>query len=102
MKRVLQRTVQPIYQFRKGKKIQGPPSGVRGDLSEVFGNLTGVNGNLTGVRGDMSGVRGDLTGVFGDLSGVFGNVDDCAISPSERESGVAVDDLIFRQSEEQK
>ena len=87
MKRKLQKTVFPIHHYVDGKKIEGAPPCVSGNLDGVWGNLTGVRGNLDGVWGNLADVRGDLTGVRGDL-------DDCELTPEDRAAGVDIQMLI--------
>ena len=74
MEKKLTRVKTNVYFYENGKKIEGFPPHVRGDLTGVSGNLTGVSGNLSGVRGSLTGVSGDLTGVRGNLTGVRGNL----------------------------
>ena len=83
-----------VYFYKNGKKIEGFPPRVSGDLSGVWGDLTGVWGSLTGVSGDLSGLWGDLSGVSGDLTGVSGYLIDCAITDEDRAAGVDINDLI--------
>ena len=73
MEKKLTRVKTNVYFYENGKKIEGFPPHVRGDLTGVSGNLTGVSGNLTDVRGDLS---------------------DCAITDEDRASGIDVNDLI--------
>ena len=122
MEKKLTRVKTNVYFYKNGKRIEGfPPcvsgnlsnvsgdltgvsgnlSGVWGDLSGVWGGLTGVSGNLTGVRGNLTGVRGDLSEVSGDLSKVSGDLTDvrgdlsgCAITDEDRAAGVDINDLI--------
>ena len=66
MEKKLTRVKTNVYFYENGKKIEGfPPR----------------------VSGDLSGVRGDLTGVWGSLS-------DCAITDEERAAGVDINDLV--------
>src|SRR3990167_10249440 len=67
MLKKLQRKSSTIFHFVDGKRIEGAPP-------DVCGNLSGVSGDLSGVRGNLSGVSGDLTDVSGSLSGVSGNL----------------------------
>ena len=115
MEKKLTRVKTNVYFYKDGKRIEGfPPcvsgnlsnvrgdlTGVSGDLSEVWGNLSSVRGNLTNVWGNLTNVWGDLTGVSGDLTGVWGNLtnvwgdlSDCAITDEERAAGVDINDLI--------
>ena len=66
MEKKLTRVKTNVYFYENGKKIEGFPPHVRGDL--------------TGVRGNLSGVQGDLS--------------DCAITDEERAAGVDINDLI--------
>ena len=52
-----------------------------------------VEGSPTGMRGNLGGVRGDLTGVSGDL-------DDCKITAADRERGIDIEDLIRTEGDE--
>ena len=66
MEKKLTRIKTNVYFYKNGKRIEGfPPC---------------VSGNLTGVRGNLSGVQGDLS--------------DCAITDEERAAGVDINDLI--------
>ena len=115
MEKKLTRVKTNVYFYKDGKRIEGfPPcvsgnlsnvrgdlTGVSGDLSEVWGNLSSVRGNLTNVWGNLTNVWGDLTGVSGDLTGVWGNLtnvwgdlSDCAITDEDRAAGVYIKDLI--------
>ena len=101
MEKKLTRVKTNVYFYKDGKKNEGFPAYVWGDLSNVWGDLTGVSGDLTcvrgdltGVRGNLAGVRGNLTGVSGDLTGVWGDLSDCAITDEDRAAGVDINDLI--------
>ena len=101
MEKKLTRVKTNVYFYENGKKNEGFPPCVSGDLSDVSGdltyvsgNLSGVSGDLTDVRGDLTNVRGDLTGVWGDLTDVRGYLSDCAITDEERAAGVDINDLI--------
>ena len=73
MEKKLTRFKTDVYFYKNGKKIEGFPPCVRGDLTDVRGDLTNVSGDLSGVRGDLS---------------------DCAITDEERAAGVDINDLI--------
>lgn len=47
-----------------------------------------------GLRGDVSGLWGNISGLWGEVTKVTGNVDDCELTASDREKGVAISDLI--------
>ena len=108
MEKKLTRFKTDVYFYKNGKKIEGFPPCVRGDLTDVRGDLTNVSGDLSGlsgdltcvwgdlsgVSGDLTGLSGDLTNVSGDLSGVRGDLSDCAITDEERAAGVDINDLI--------
>ena len=101
MEKKLTRVKTNVYFYENGKKIEGfPPhvwgnlTGVSGDLTGLWGDLTGVWGDLSCVWGDLSGVRGDLSDVSGDLTGVSGDLSDCAITDEDRAAGVDINDLI--------
>ena len=66
MEKKLTRVKTNVYFYKDGKRIEGFPPCVSGDLTNV---------------------RGDLTGVWGDLS-------DCAITDEDRAAGVDINDLI--------
>jgi hypothetical protein len=88
MKKALKKiSTTTCYYFVDGKRVDGAPTGLRGNVSYLRGNVSGLRGNVTGLSGDVS----DLSGNVSDLSG---NVDDCGITDDERESGVNVSDLI--------
>ena len=80
MKKALTRKNLEKFYFVDGKKIQGTPESVRGDLSGVWGDLSGVWGDLSGVRGDLSGVRGDI--------------DDCELTDEDRKNGINIENLV--------
>ena len=101
MEKKLTRVKTNVYFYKDGKKIEGFPPRVSGDLSDVSGDLTGVSGDLTNVWGyltdmwgNLTGLSGNLTGVRGNLSGVQGDLSDCAITDEERAAGVDINDLI--------
>ena len=73
MEKKLTRVKTNVYFYKNGKRIEGFPPCVSGNLSNVSGDLTGVSGNLTDVRGDLS---------------------DCAITAEDRAAGVDINDLI--------
>jgi hypothetical protein len=73
MKKALKRTKETYYFDADGELIEGVPEGITGNLSGITGNLTGIRGNLT-----------DITG----------NIDNCEITPEEREKGIHIDQLI--------
>ena len=56
MEKKLTRVKTNVYFYKNGKRIEGFPPCVSGNLSNVSGDLTGVSGNLSGVWGDLSGV----------------------------------------------
>jgi hypothetical protein len=73
MKKALKMLSGGVFYFVDGKKIQGLP--------------TGLSGNVTGLRGDVTGLRGDVTGLSGD-------VDKCEITEEERLNGINIRDLV--------
>ena len=73
MEKKLTRVKTNVYFYKNGKRIEGSPAYVWGDLSNVWGDLTDVRGNLTDVRGYLS---------------------DCAITDEDRAAGVDINDLI--------
>ena len=87
MKKALKRKSPGLYYFEEGVKKQGPCSGLSGDCSGLSGDCSGLSGYCTGLSGYCTGLRGNCTGLSGDLN-------DCDISPTEREQGVDIKDLI--------
>ena len=87
MEKKLTRVKTNVYFYKNGKRIEGFPPCVSGNLSNVSGDLTGVSGNL-------SGVSGRLSGLWVNLSNVSGNLSDCAITDEDRAAGVDINDLI--------
>ena len=73
MKKALTRKNLEKFYFVDGKKIQGTPERVRGDLSGVWGDLSGVRGDLFGVRGD---------------------IDDCELTDEDRKNGINIENLV--------
>ena len=101
MEKKLTRVKTNVYFYKNGKRIEGFPAYVWGDLSNVWGDLTNVRGELGDVWGDLSEVQGDLsdvsgylTGVRGNLTDVRGDLSDCAITDEDRAAGVDINDLI--------
>ena len=80
MKAVLSLVKTELYHYVNGKRVEGVPSGLRGDVIDL--------------RGNVSDLFGDVSGLFGDVSGLRGNVDEAEITDKEREKGVNVKDLI--------
>ena len=66
-----------------------------GDLTGITGDLTGIRGNLSGITGDLTRITGNLSGIRGDLSGITGNIDECELTPEDREKGIRIQDLII-------
>ena len=66
MKKALTRKNLEKFYFVDGKKIQGTPERVWGDLS----------------------------GVRGDLSGVWGDIDDCELTDEDRKNGINIENLV--------
>ena len=62
-----------VWHYKDGKKVFGLPPG---------------------LRGDVSGLRGDVSGLRGDVSGLRGAVDDCELTPEDRERGIDISNLI--------
>ena len=94
MEKKLTRVKTNVYFYKNGKKVEGFPPCVSGDLTGVSGNLSGVRGDLTCVWGNLTGVSGNLTGMRGNLTGVWGDLSDCAITDEDRASGIDINDLI--------
>ena len=88
MKKALTRnTEKKCWYFVNGKKIDGVPSDLRGDVSDLRGDVSDLWGNVSDLRGDVS----DL---LGDVSGLRGDVGECEITDEERKGGVNVSNLI--------
>ena len=66
MLKKLTRSQSSIYHYIDGKRTEGAPSTVRGDLS----------------------------GISGDLSEISGDINDCEITDEDRKKGISVSDLI--------
>ena len=66
MKAVLSLVKTELYHYVNGKRVEGVPTGLRGDVS----------------------------GLSGDVSDLSGDVDEAEITDKEREKGVNVKDLI--------
>lgn len=66
MKKALKRIVSSIWYYKDGKRIEGIP------------------GNISG----------NLTGISGDLTDISGNLDDCKLTKADREKGIRVKDLV--------
>ena len=94
MEKKLTRVKTNVYFYKDGKRIEGFPPCVSGNLSNVRGDLTGVSGDLSEVWGNLSSVRGNLTNVWGNLTNVWGDLSDCAITDEDRAAGVYIKDLI--------
>ena len=58
MEKKLTRVKTNVYFYKNGKRIEGFPPCVSGDLAGVWGDLTNVSGGLSRVSGDLSDVRG--------------------------------------------
>ena len=90
-----------LYHFFDGKRGEGAPSNLTGDVTDLWGNATGLHGDVTGLRGnvdglsgdvsslsgdvtrlrgDVGGLRGDASGLWGDATGLRGNLDDIPLS----------------------
>jgi hypothetical protein len=105
MKKALKKiSATTCYHFVDGKKFDGAPSYLSGDVTGLYGDVSGdLSGNVTGLYGDVSGdLSGNVSGLYGNVSGglrgnvsgLRGNVDDCGITDDERKSGVSVSNLI--------
>ena len=87
MRKALTKTTKKkCWYFVDGKKIDGVPSGLRGDVS-------GLSGDVSDLRGDVSGLRGDVSGLRGYVSDLSGYVDECEITDEERKAGIDISDL---------
>ena len=95
MKKALKKEICQIYYYDKdGKRIDGVPADITGDLTGIRGDLTNITGDLTDISGNLSGISGDLTDIRGDLTGVSGDISDCEITEEERKKGIDIKDLI--------
>ena len=104
MNRALTRTIsESLYHYRNGVRVEGAPSGLRGNVSGLRGNVSGLRGHVSGLSGIVSGLYGDVSdlrgivsGLSGIVSGLRGDVDDCGLTPEDRARGVDVADLIAK------
>ena len=89
MIRNLTRSISPsaIYHYRNGVRVEGAPSGLRG-------NVSGLRGDASGLWGDVSDLWGNVSGLWGDVSGLRGDVDTCGLTDEDRARGVDVAELI--------
>ena len=74
MKKLLKKEILCVYHYIDGKRIDGFPSYLRGNVTYLRGNVTGLRGNVTGLRG---------------------NVDECCLSHKDRLNGVDITELIM-------
>ena len=57
--------------------------------------ISGLTGNVSGLTGDISGLTGNVSGLLtGDISWLTGNVDECKLTPQERNNGVDIAILV--------
>ena len=80
MKRLLTKVTTTIYHMVDGQRVDGPHSGIKGDVSDI-------RGNVSGIWGDVSGITGNVTGITGDL-------DECKITDEERINGIHIEELL--------
>ena len=91
MKRVLSFVKSELYHTNNGEKKIG-------DCSMLSGDCTGLRGDCSMLRGDCTGLRGDCTGLRGDCTRLSGDLDTAKITKKERERGVAIADLIKKDT----
>ena len=94
MKAVLSLVKTELYHYVNGKRVEGVPTGLLGDVSGLLGDVSDLRGDVSGLRGDVIDLRGDVSGLFGNVTGLRGDVDEAEITDKEREKGVNVKDLI--------
>jgi hypothetical protein len=87
MEKLLKRIKSKVWHVKDGLRIEGLHDRLGGDVTNIHGDVTNIRGCVTDVRGDVSNIIGDVTRVSGDL-------DNCGITPEEREKGVRIEDLI--------
>ena len=65
-------------------------------ISGVYHVVDGrrVQGTHENLRGDVTGLTGDVTGLTGNVAGLTGNVDECDLTPEQRQAGVDIADLV--------
>jgi hypothetical protein len=90
--------------IKTASKLTGDTKNLRGYVSPYLsgyvspylsGDVSGLRGNVSGLSGYVSPyLSGDVSGLSGDVTGLRGNVDECDLTPEEREQGVAITDLI--------
>ena len=80
MKKLLTKTQNHTYYFKEGVTVLGVHEKISGDVSDI--------------SGDVSDISGDVSGIYGNVSGIYGNLDDCELTPEEREAGVNISDLM--------
>ena len=73
MKKLLTKTQNHTYYFKEGVTVLGVHEKISGDVSDI---------------------SGDVSGIYGNVSGIYGNLDDCELTPEEREAGVNISDLM--------
>ena len=73
MKAVLSLVKKELYHYVNGKRVEGVPTDLRGNVTDLSGDVSDLSGNVTGLRGD---------------------VDEAEITDKERQKGVNVKDLI--------
>ena len=77
--------VKKCWYFSEGKRAEGIPPYLSGDVTDLWGNVTGLRGDVTGLRGKVT-----------DLSG---NVDACEITDEERAVGVDITTLSNKEKQ---
>jgi hypothetical protein len=83
-----------IYHYRNGVRVEGAPSGLRGNVDGLWGDVSGLRGNVSGLWGDVSDLWGNVSGLRGDVSDLWGDVDACGLTDEDRARGVDVAELI--------
>ena len=75
------------WYYVEGRRVEGPPSDLRGDASGLRGDVSGLQGDASGLRGDASGLRGDVSGLWGDVSA-------CELTAKDQEVGIDIRTLV--------
>ena len=88
MKKALKKVEQKaVYYFKDDIRIDGVHDDISGNVRDIYGNVSGISGDVSGISGNMSGISGNVRDISGDI-------DECDISPEEREKGINIEDLV--------
>ena len=87
-----------IKKLTKRKNVlTGHVKNLYGNISKnLYGNISGnLSGNISGISGNITGnLYGDISGISGDITGIEGNLNDCGLTPEDRQAGVNINDLL--------